>query len=142
MNDVYDERGKVSGILVETVGGKDKTGVVVGIGINVGESDFPEELSQIASSVGELDASGSARLISDIVIALLEHSHAHSDRSFMDGYRARFMLSGEHVEIESDGEIIARGTVEGVDDGGGLLLVPDGESTAVCICTGSVKMKK
>ena len=139
VNDVYDEHGKVSGILVETVSLGERTGVVVGIGINVGDEDFPDELASIASSVGRLGENECARLICDTVDALITHAKRHSDRSFMDRYRSRFMLTGKHVTIISDGAVTVCGIVTGVADDGGLLILPDGETKEVCVRTGSVR---
>lgn len=142
VNDIYNEQGKVSGILVETlrVDG-DTVAVIVGIGINVGEVDFPESLRGIASTIG--DIGGRERLlVSEIAKGLLSFADDPCDRSYMAEYRRRFMLSGETVNILRDGEVICTGVVEGVDDDGGLLVVPHGESEAVTIRSGEVSVRK
>ncbi len=141
VNDIYNERGKVCGILAESlVVGDGRLAMVVGVGINVGEDDFPEELKNIASSVGELHG-GENALVADIVKGLLSHAKNPEDRGFMQDYRKRLMLEGESVDLLQAGEIICSGVVRGVDDDGGLLLVPHGKSEVVTVRSGEVSVR-
>lgn len=141
VNDIYNDKGKVCGILAETLPvGEGRIAVVVGIGINVGEEDFPEELRNIASSVGDINGRES-ELVADIVRGLLSHAAHPEDRSYMAEYRKRFILIGKRVNLLQGGEIVCSGAVEGVDDDGGLLLVPDGEDEAVSVRSGEVSVR-
>lgn len=122
VNDVYSSRGKVCGILVETLRVGERYAVIVGIGINTGDEPFPEDLRGIAASIGKTDPEEKALIVSKTVKRLLEHSEYHTDRSYMVNYRERFMLSGESVDLVVDGKVVRSGTVMGVSDDGGLLL--------------------
>ena len=141
VNDIYNERGKVCGILAEslpiTIG---RVAMVVGIGINVGEDNFPSELKNIASSVGDVEGK-EEELISNVVRGLLLHAADPNDRAYMVGYRERFMLMGETVELFKNGELILSGKVEGVDDDGGLIFVPDGKDDAEIIRSGEISVR-
>jgi BirA family biotin operon repressor/biotin-[acetyl-CoA-carboxylase] ligase len=49
-NDIFLNGKKVCGILMETVGNKPEY-VIIGIGININQTQFPEELQEIATSL-------------------------------------------------------------------------------------------
>lgn len=141
VNDIYNDRGKVAGILAETlpVGGGNFA-VIVGIGINIGEDIFPDELKNIASSIGDIEGKEEL-LISEIAKRILLHASHPEGREYMAAYRRRFMLEGAEVNALQNGEIITSGKVVGVDDDGGLLLVPDGESGTVTVRSGEVSIR-
>ena len=142
VNDIYNEKGKVCGILAETLPVKDDLiAVIVGIGINTGEEAFPEELQNIAASIGYIDGK-EGLLISKISKRLLLHANHPEDRGYMSEYRARFMLDGVNVDLFRGGELISSGRVIGVDDDGGLLLLPDGESSPITVSSGEVSVRK
>ena len=141
VNDIYNDRGKVCGILAESLpvcGGR--VAMIVGVGINVGEDDFPDDLKNIASAVGDVSGRENA-LIADIVKGLLSHANDPEDRGFMKDYRKRFMLEGEKVDLLQAGEIICSGTVVGVDDDGGLLLLQSDKSEVLTVRSGEISVR-
>lgn len=141
VNDIYNDRGKVCGILAETIPTADGgLGVVVGIGINTGDIDFPEELKKIASSVGDIGGMEN-ELIAEIVNGLLAHADHPEDRAYMGEYRKRFMLMNEKVNLLQAGELVCSGRVKGVDDDGGLLFVPDGGDKTEIIRSGEISVR-
>ncbi len=140
VNDIYNEKGKVSGILVETLSFADTSAIIIGIGINTGEESFPAEISSIASSIGDISGK-EAELISDIAYSLMRHIEAPEGREYMDFYRSRFMLTGKNVSLYTAGEYIFGGTVLGVDESGGLILRRDGESEPTVIHSGEVTVR-
>jgi BirA family biotin operon repressor/biotin-[acetyl-CoA-carboxylase] ligase len=142
VNDIYDESGKVSGILVETVRADAGLGVVVGIGINTGGGAFPDEIASIASSIGDISTDKIADIVADAVNLLMEHSQNHTDRSFMSEYRARLMMVGQQVTLTADGKQVMAGTMMGVDEEGGLLIIPQGESAPVTVRRGEVSLRR
>ena len=121
VNDIFDEHGKVSGVLVEGQMTSLGYAVAVGIGINTGDGDFPEELRNIASSIGDIGSSAKT-LVALIVKRLIDHARDPADRSYMDDYRERFMLSGKDVVLSMIGGDEKLGRVVGVDDEGGLII--------------------
>ena len=141
VNDIYNEKGKVCGILVESVPiSGDTVAVIVGIGINIGEESFPEEIRDIAASIGDINGK-EEKLVSGIVQGLLNHADSPEDRGYMTEYRKRLMMSGERVSLLSCGEIIDEGTVMGVDDDGGLLFLPNGKDQAVVVRSGEISLR-
>ncbi len=141
VNDIYNEDGKVSGILVETLNVSPfLRAIIVGIGINTGKGDFPAELQGIAASVGFLDGKEET-LVANIATRLLSHAATPEDRAYMTEYRKRFMLVGERVNLLSCGDVIGEGTVMGVDDDGGLLFLPDGESRVTTVRSGEISLR-
>ena len=141
VNDIYNDRGKVAGILAEAVSVGERIAVIVGIGINTGASDFPEEIQNVASSIGELDGQESL-LIAKIADGLLYCAENPKDRSYMEAYRKRFMLKGKTVDLIRGGERVGGGKVIGVDDNGGLLLLPDGQADPIVIQSGEVSVRE
>ncbi len=142
VNDVYNEGGKVAGILTETVKVGEYVAVIVGIGINVGEDDFPEELRGIASTIGRISEGQKREIVESIADALHVHAENPQSLEYMEEYRARFMLLGEQVDLFSAGEVIARGKVEGVSDDGGLIFRREGSDDAEIIRTGEISVRK
>ena len=141
VNDIYNDRGKVCGILAETLQTSDgNIAVVVGIGINTGDIDFPDELKNIASSIGDISGKEN-ELIAEIVKGLLTHADHPENRSYMDEYRKRFMLINEKVNLLQAGELVCSGTVKGVDDDGGLLFAPDGGDKIETIRSGEISVR-
>ena len=141
VNDIYNERGKVCGILVESVPiSKDSVAIIVGIGINIGEENFPEELHGIAASIGDISGK-EASLVAGITHGLLCHASKPEDRGYMTEYRKRLMMVGERVNLLSFGEIIDKGTVLGVDDDGGLLFLPVGTDQAIVVRSGEISVR-
>ena len=141
VNDIYDERGKVCGILAETVSVGSRLAIIVGVGINTGVPDFPEELEGIASSIGEIDGKEGI-LIAKITDGLLLCAENTKDRSYMQAYRERFMLAGKAVDLLQGGERTGGGRVVGVDDNGGLLILPDGQDCVTVIQSGEVSVRE
>lgn len=141
VNDIYDGQGKVCGILAETASVGSRLAVIVGIGINTGISDFPEELKGVASSIGELDGQ-EGLLIAKITDGLLACAERPNDRSYMTAYRERFMLTDKSVDLIVGGERTGSGRVVGVDDNGGLLLLLDGQNDVTVIRSGEVSVRE
>ncbi len=141
VNDIYNDRGKVAGILVETVPVSDGYAIAVGIGINIGVKEFPRELWGIASSLDDIDESGMAELVLKICEGLLCHAEHHGDRGYMKDYRRLFILQNKTVDIYVSDEHVLRGEVQGVDDYGGLLVLPEGQNEIRAFHSGEITVR-
>lgn len=141
VNDLYNDKGKVCGILTESVKVAEGYAIIVGIGINTGEIDFSGELEGIAASVGDVFGEESA-IVGRLVDKLLRQANSPTSREYMNGYRKRFMLNGADVVLFSSGEEIDRGRIMGVDDDGGLIFMPSGESECKIVNSGEVTLRK
>ena len=110
-NDVWVDRRKLSGILVEA---RPAAGwAVVGIGLNTGVRQFPDELRDTATT---LQLSEPDTALGPLLTSLDRWLVADPDE-ILTAWRARDALLGSTVRWQ-DGEGIARG----VDDSGSLLV--------------------
>ena len=130
VNDIYNEQGKVAGILVEGQPTCNSYAVAVGVGINVGEADFPDEIKNVASSIGDI-GNNRASLIAKVADKLLSFTENSGSREYMRDYRARFMLEGKMVKLIRADEVVGCGEVLGVDDDGGLVVNIDGKTEII-----------
>lgn len=117
-NDVWVQRRKLSGILVEA---RPAAGwAVVGIGLNTGVREFPEELRETATTLDLPDPDVALAPLLTALDRWLEADQA----AVLAAWRERDALDGSPVRWQ-DGEGIARG----VDDSGSLLVeTPSGET--------------
>jgi len=121
-NDVWIERRKLAGILIE---GRPQQGwTVLGIGLNVTTTRFPGELSETATSL-RLAAPGSEGEVDEVLGVLLEALTRwlnHPTAGVLAAWRSRDALRGEPIRWSG-----GRGTAVGVDDAGALLVeTPEG----------------
>lgn len=120
-NDLWIGGRKVCGILVEA--GEDF--VVVGIGINVGVREFPAVLEDSATSLAI--ERGEAPSRAAVLAAVLERLRVWEPcigarfPELLQRLRERCALSGREVSLIC-GDGVRRGVMEGIGDGGELLL--------------------
>jgi len=127
-NDIWIERRKCAGILVESrmLGAKVEA-AIIGVGLNVNRTRWPSELRGIATSL-KLERGEDAPLDrSEVLATLLEHIERWVKRFVRDGaptlvnaLRPRLSLVGERVRWE-DGH----GVFEGIDERGAALVRTD-----------------
>lgn len=120
-NDVWIGRRKVAGILVEA--GSDFA--VVGIGLNVNSTGFPPEVSEIATSlrIENSRVFSRAEVMGAIIRKFAGRRRQISDdfSALIAAVRLRCVLTEKRVTlVTANGPRI--GTVEGIADGGELLL--------------------
>ncbi len=124
VNDIYIGDNKVCGILTESVTDFNYqvvTGMVVGIGLNIKTTDFPEDILNAASLGVDIDR---AKLISAIADELLDIAlKDYSD--FIDYYRQHSMLIGKDIYYIENG-VKTYATAVAIDDNGGLVVKTDG----------------
>lgn len=125
-NDVWVGGRKICGILVEA--GADF--VIVGIGLNINVTAFPEDLVHPATSLA-LEAGGPVSR-EEVLVLLLQRLRVRLEQidagfpELLKAWATRCVLTGNEVILESRGEFLA-GTVEGLSPNGELLLrTPDG----------------
>lgn len=114
-NDIWIERRKVAGILLE---GRPQEGwAVVGIGLNVRTREFPEELRDIATS---LAFEGSDVGVQDTLAALLPQLDrwlGAPPAGVLEAWRSRDALIGSPVSWAA-----GSGTAAGIADSGALIV--------------------
>lgn len=145
VNDLYLNDKKICGILCESsidfqTGQLDYG--VVGIGVNVGKIEFPDELSGIATSIynetGRVVSPNA--LIGEIANQLERLCPGLQGGLYMDEYRSRSNVIGREVTVLKGSECFAA-VAEGIDDQGRLVVCHDGKSEALGSGEISLKLK-
>ena len=126
-NDIVICGRKVCGLLLEMDATQEQVrSIVAGVGINVHQRQFDEEIAHTASSLDMLAGRRVSR--SALVRAFLEEfekAMAFSDAEMMDAYRGRSATIGRRVQVIAlDGAYT--GTAQGITQSGSLLVERDG----------------
>lgn len=127
VNDIFMNRKKTCGILVESGADMQKgtlSYAVVGIGINTGKIKFPEELQEIATSIGnECGTEINRNLLAAEVLHSLEKWYPTiRDGKFLEESRRRSIVLGKQIFVhESEGNVYEATALE-LDDMGHLLV--------------------
>ncbi len=117
-NDVWVEGKKIAGILVE---GRPQEGwAVLGIGLNVATRSFPDELSEIATSLALEGAAISGEEALDALLASLARLLGAEAADVLAAWRERDALLGAPVQWNG-----GRGRGAGITDGGALRVETD-----------------
>lgn len=136
VNDIYLDNKKVAGILCEA---SDNTHAVIGIGINVYPSSFPEELESIATYLTGTAVSVSRNeLIAHITKSIISMANTLPDTSFMDYYKAHSIVIGKNITFTMDGATFY-GTATDITNRGALVVkTPNG---TVTLSTGEISLR-
>ena len=119
-NDVWIDRRKVSGILVE---GRPQEGwAVLGIGLNVDitEDQFPPELRDTATSLLIADGARPVEELLGLLVDALGRWLEAPPADVLSAWRERDALKGERIGWEG-----GQGVAAGIDDSGALLVDTD-----------------
>lgn len=103
VNDVYVGKRKVCGILAEGVMTQDgqMPYLVLGIGINVYKTAYPEDISSIATSIEDESGRRIPReeLIADIIASLLEEIAYTDSEEIYERYLQRDIVTGKDITV-------------------------------------------
>lgn len=112
-NDVWLGDRKVAGILVETSTRDGRTGAaIVGVGLNVGRREWPDELRTIATSLAESAGEPVDRVVVlaaalDAIEAWVDRLIEHGPSVVVDALDRRLALRGERVVVDGvEGELL------------------------------------
>ena len=142
-NDVLIGKAKAVGILVEADGGN----VHIGIGVNVGQKQFPGFLQGKATSIGlaanrEIADGERYKLLEKILIRLRAEVETPSN-SWRERIEARLYQKGRPVCFAggpADSPRMVTGILCGIGPGGELLLIPDGGAETLSFTTGELRL--
>ncbi len=124
VNDLYHNSRKVCGILCEAVTEKGiVTSVIIGVGINLAECEFPDELKSTAGTLG-CDSSLREALIAAVADELFSLKFGALDESVLDEYRRKSFVIGKRIEYVENG-IKNTAAAVGIDGYGGLIIKKD-----------------
>ncbi len=129
-NDVYLQRHKVCGILVENAP-RQPDRIVIGVGLNVNNSfaAAPPDLQGVGTSL--IDAAGAPFDRTGVLIALLDQlatglaTIGAAAAGLADRWRELCLLEGRTVQVAQGARHVV-GVCQGIDDEGALLLQTEG----------------
>lgn len=130
-NDLLINKKKVAGILIETsLQNNFVEYVVIGLGVNVNQTQFPQDLMQKATSLRlalnrQIDR---IQLFKDIITSLethYTHSASTNFRSVIPFWTQRAPMLNRPILISQAGNVIS-GIVKGLSNDGGLILQTNG----------------
>ena len=124
VNDLYLNNKKICGILTEAIRDA-KSGrieyIVIGIGINCAETDFPDDIKNIAGSICEREECFSRNeLIAEIIKEINILGDFADNKDFIDEYRRRSLVIGKEIRIL--GKTEEKATAIDIDENGGLVV--------------------
>jgi BirA family biotin operon repressor/biotin-[acetyl-CoA-carboxylase] ligase len=132
-NDIWVRQRKLAGILVE---GRPQEGwAVLGIGLNVGTREFPEELRQTATSLRLEGVEMSVEEVLERVLAALAAGLPRDAAGVLAAWRERDALLGRPVRWAN-----GSGVGKGVDETGALLV--DTAEGRVALQAGEVHLER
>ncbi len=130
VNDLYYKGKKVCGILCEAVASKGIVSkVIVGVGINLSQCSFPDELEDIAGGLG-CDSSLCAQLVAAVADELFVFGFGKLSNDILEEYRSKSMVIGKKIDYYINGEKNTA-TAVGIDAQGGLVIIKNNGSTDV-----------
>lgn len=138
VNDLYLDGKKVCGILAESVPVEGGIGIVVGVGINLRDADFPDTLADIA---GALHTNVSrVELIAAVCRELLPYLKEPTDRSWLDDYRHHSFVLGHPITWIRGNECF-EGVALDIDGDGGLI-VRDRLGVVQTLSSGEISVRR
>ena len=130
VNDVYVNGKKVCGILAEAMFAQDCAGIVTGIGINLTTEVFPDEIREIAASVGSFREEELKKIKEEILLSVGERFAEFFERfddekyrlSILEEYRKYSLVIGKEVSFYEQSEQPVSAEAVGIEEDGGLLV--------------------
>ena len=146
-NDVMMESRKITGILCEA----DGKNVFIGVGVNVAQTEFPEEYRSKAGSIiqafqklGEGNFPENARFVLlEKILARLYEELETSQKAWRERLLPRLYKKGKTVifaEGSAASDNLIEGTLSGLGPGGELLIVPNGEHEERAFVNGELRV--
>lgn len=119
VNDIYLDGRKICGILAESQKTQDGYSIIVGIGLNMTTSHFPEDISDIAGALNS-DVP-KEQMIAAITENLLDICSNPFDGSFIEKYKSRSVVLGKEISFIMGG-MQKSGKAIDITDGGALIV--------------------
>ena len=143
-NDVMIDSRKAAGILTEA----DGKNVYIGVGVNVAQSEFPEEQRSKAVSIAQVfpNLPEDARFL--LLEKILQRLYGEIETQtaslhWRDRVLKRLYKIGESVTFAdgaADSFTLVTGILSDLGPGGELLIIPDGEEKARAFVTGELRV--
>ena len=137
VNDIYLHDRKICGILTEAQRLESEFAIIVGIGVNMTTTDFPEDISDVAESL-KTDISRE-QMIAEITKNLLEICKSPENNNFIERYKKRSILLGKEINYFAGGEKKSAMATD-VDRNGGLVIL-DEQGNLIKLSSGEVTVR-
>lgn len=146
VNDLYLGGKKVAGILAESFMRDGERRIAIGIGINLYNSHFPEDISDKAGAlIGESEDTEEEKAALAYAIALavterlLRSIGAKSTDEYMARYRKRSCVIGREISFVREGRTLKARAVDINGDGGLEIVTDTGEG--LTLSTGEISLR-
>jgi len=145
VNDIFANGKKVCGILTEASLDFESGGLeyaVVGIGINISGTSFPDEIKNIAGSIfadKPKTVPVTSMLVAEILNNISEMLPAITDKKYLDEYRRRSFLIGKNIYVLKGSEAIKAKAVD-IDDKARLVVEYE-DHTREALISGEVSVR-
>lgn len=136
VNDIYYNGKKLCGILCERTG---DGSIICGIGVNVHKRDFPDEIKDIACSIGDyVDDADKDRLL-EAILDGMDKALADDFGEIMAYYRSKCFVIGMKVRVLVGLDDYEALVLDIADDGNLIVMKDDG--TAASLNSGEIVLK-
>ena len=139
VNDLYLSGKKVCGILCEAVADKDSgeiAAVIIGVGINLNVTEFPDELKNLAGGIISPEISRK-KLAEAVTEKLLSYMKNPSD--IIGSYKKRSIVLNRNISYEKNGATYFAKALD-IDDLGGLV-VQNEDGTKTVLNSGEIALR-
>ena len=123
VNDIFIDNRKVCGILTEAVSLENNNiadGLIIGIGINISTTRFPDEIKDIAGSLNTQDVDRNT-LIAEICKRVTNYTSDLQNSGYIEDYKKRCFVLGKEITFEQSGKTY-NATALDIDKNGGLIV--------------------
>lgn len=131
VNDIFLNNKKVCGILTECSSSDPDSpgGVIIGVGINLTTSVFPDDIADSAASLN-CELIEKNRLVAQTAREIFRACENLKEGSYMEDYRKLSLVTGKKIEYFKNGNKVTAQAI-GIDDNGGLIVEHSDKKTSV-----------
>lgn len=145
VNDIYIKNKKVCGILTEATfdfESKSLDYIIVGIGINVHSTAYPEELQDIVTALSEHTSEPILRcnLIAQILNELQIVVNDLTDKTFLTDYKNKSCVIGEKINVITPNQTYLATAID-INDNGNLIVKND-SNEEIILNSGEISIRK
>lgn len=146
VNDIFIEDKKVCGILTEASLNFESGGLeyaVVGIGLNISTSHFPDEIKQTAGSIFQEKPAGhpvTSYLTAEVLNNMAEAMSSITDKTYLEEYRRRSFLLGKDILVLKGKDSYPAKAIE-IDDTARLVVEYE-DQTREALLSGEVSVRE
>ena len=136
VNDIYFHGRKVAGILVERGA---KQSVIIGVGINLYEASYPQEIKRTAGNLLTAAPTNAdrERFLIALVSSLYHSCFTYTNSKFITNYKRHLTLMNHQIQIQI-GRSLVTGRVTDINQLGQLIILDDATRKQRIIRAGEV----